>query len=468
MNGTETELALVAVGIDFYPKSTIPSLSCAANDAQAMYALLASRRLKTDAALLVNKQATVAKIREAVVSAARKVHKNGTLLLTFSGHGVPVNFAKAKRTDDRWEAAFLAHEFDGSFSGLPFGGDQEGLRGAFTLQDVKQWLNEAKVDPAQDQVGIKPSNIIVIMDSCGAGAAITHDATGGEGVRVDDRVAVARRFDPESRQRLMALGVDQADNVVLNSSRVDWPSGSCIFAVSAATGGGVAHEIPEIGHGVLSLFVLEWFSKVFLASPTRVTDIGRDLDDYINLQMSRLKEDGGREGIAIQQPDKAIQSRVTIDNTDSLVRSPVANSVLSIGRSMPVPKRTGDTSIFEENVSRIASAFTRKIVNVGDANSVVEIPRFFGTRALLQAAAARVAEQAGASRPVLYLGLGRFRRIIPLIGSLETAFESLPAQQVDVAAGSPVVADCQRSLIDNLIERLKESRACVIAPFRRK
>ena len=112
--------------------------------------------------------------------------------------------------------------------------------------------------------------------------------------------------------------------------------------------------------------------------------------------------------------------------------------------------------------------FKRHVDHPGDANSIVEIPRFFDTRALLQAAAARVAEMVGVNRPTLYLGLGRIRMIIPLIGSLEAAFESLPAQQVDVAAGSPVVAECLTGLLDNFVERLRTSRACVIAPFRRE
>lgn len=450
------DLALVAVGVDFYPQSTIPPLSCAANDAEATYALIASRRLKTQAALLVNEEATVDGIRNAVVSAARKIHENGTLLLTFSGHGVPIN------TGDQWEAAFLTHEFR-SFNDIFFGRTQDGLHGAFTLQDVKRWLNEA----GDERGSVKPTNIVVLMDSCGAGASIVHDATGN--ADVDGKTAVARRFESkEDVEFLEHVGAIHADQVSLDSSRVDWPNGSAVLAVSAATRGGAAYEIPDIGHGVLSLLVLEWFSKVFLAKPDGVTDLGRELLDYINQEIARLKSSAGPEGLDLQRPAKATQDDVAIDNTDCLVRSPVASSLLSIGRSMPVPKRTGDPAVFEENVSRIAQAFTRQIDNPGDANSVVEIPRFVGTRALLQTAAARVADQVGPNRPTLFLGLGRIRRIVPLIGSLEAAFESLPGQQANVAAGSPVVAECLPSLIDNYVERLKENHACVIAPFRRR
>ena len=228
-----------------------------------------SRRLKTDAALLVNEQATVDNIRKAVVSAARKVHENGTLLLAFSGHGVPIN-----TSSDHWEAAFLTYEFR-SFSEISPDPDKVSLQGAFTLQDVKRWLNKAEVvEGNKDQVGIKPPNIVVIMDSCGSGAG-THGGIGEDNVNIDGRRAVARQFDSaKDIDVLEQHGVTQAGNVELANSQSDWPPGSAVFAVSAATGGGVVHEIPQIGHGVLSMLVLEWFRKVFLAQPKGVADLG--------------------------------------------------------------------------------------------------------------------------------------------------------------------------------------------------
>ena len=430
-------------------------MSCAANDAEAVYALFNTRRTNSSSTLLVNKDATVEAIKSALVEAAGSLGESGTLLVTFSGHGAPLF------DGDRAQAAFFTTGFTG-YSEAEFGTVRDGV---FTLRDVKEWLNEAEV---------KPQNLILVMDSCGSGASITGAARKSS-ASLDGRKAVPRavrlraELDADGK-RLATFPVDLAPD------DVPWPTGSCVFALSAATAGGSAYEIPELGHGVLSLLVLEWLNQEFLANPDGSDDIGRDLFKYVSSQILRLSDGQDLIGPALQKPDRKSQSTVTVRHNGAIIRTPVAHNLLAIGRQMPVPRPYADDSApegreFLEQFQRNAESIARRVARpvsgeVGDTNFVVSIPRFYGTRSLLQRVATHLTQEADVNYPVLYLGLGRIRKILPLIGSLESAFDMMPGRQTNVAAGPPIVTAPNEALIDNFIDRLCAGRACVIAPFR--
>ncbi len=453
------DLSVVAVGIDSYPSaSEVTTLSCAANDAEAVHALFNSRRTNSSSVLLVNKDATVEAIKTAILNAAVGLSESGVLLVTFSGHGAPLSCG------ERAQAAFFTTEFTGynGYNESEFG---PGLDGVFTLRDVKDWLNEAR---------LTPHNLILVMDSCGSGASIAgagrNNSISLDGHRAIQRSVGLRNDNDENVQRLAEIPVDLAPDTA------PWPSGSCVVAMSAATAGGAAYEIPEVGHGVLSLLALEWFNLKFLSTPDGSEDVGRDLYEYVTSKISRLRDANGPMGQALQEPDRATHRTVAVQHNGWIVRAPVAHNLLAIGRGMPVPKPYGDDSTpegrgFLEQFERNAESIAGRVGGagsdkVGDTNFVVSVPRFYGTRALLQRVSTRLTQAAGVSHPVLYLGLGRIRKVLPLIGSLESAFDMLPGRQTNVAAGQPIIGTPSEALIDNFVERLSSNRACVIAPFR--
>ena len=464
-NQSDVDFALVSIGVDFYLQSNLPSLCCAVSDAENIYSLLASRRRKTHVALLTNAEATLDRIRQAVVNAARQVSEDGTLMLTFSGHGVPLQVGTA--TDD-WEAAFLTFEYQYS-QDSEFGS----RKGFFTLRHVKKWLNDAKLNPR---------NIVVILDACGAGTAITHSRSADRrNVRFDGRQAFARslgtqddalvnagkqtRVDPDPDGKLQSKVRADFDD---GASR--WPQRTSVVVLSAATGGGVAYEIPELGQGVLSCILCEWLSEHFLQTTRRETDVG-DLFPFVKDRIRRLATDK-EYGAFFQRPVQSVTDEVEISNAGSLGDCAVSSNLLTISRTMPVPQHVGEIDMLNVNVEAVLNTFDKfdavNVTSPGNANLLIETHRFGNTRPILCRVAARLAEKHAPKRPALYLGTGRIRRILSLFGSLEAAFETDSGRYTQTATAPAMVSRTSLELVNSFIDELRQRRAIVVAPFRRE
>ena len=215
---TGHDLAVIAIGVDSYPQAPeVTTLSCAANDAEAVYALFNTRRTNSSSALLINQDATVEAIRTAILKAASNLSTTGALLVTFSGHGAPLS------DGDRAQAAFFTTEFAG-YREAEFGQVQDAV---FTLRNVKNWLNDAK---------LSPQNLILVMDSCGSGASLAAPDRTKVDVCLDGNRAIQRSvglrgIDEQDIQRLTAMPVDLAPD------NVPWPTWLVCVCTFSSDGG---------------------------------------------------------------------------------------------------------------------------------------------------------------------------------------------------------------------------------------
>ncbi len=388
----ESALALVAVGVDFYPEAKVPSLSCAANDADSLYKLLTSRRRNTLSWLLVNEDVTPKSLQQTIVDAARRVPE-GTLLVTFSGHGCPSNRGGS------WEAAFLTSRAKAIDKIIADSSDAE-KQGAFTFHDVKRWLREA---------GCAPRNIVFLMDSCASGVSIRHDPSEdlNKGPTFEGQRAIARSLGHLHVETIKPQQV-QLDK---ETGGLTWPPGSNVFIMAATKDGGHAYELPTRGQGVFTLAVLEWLDHHFLAGPERTWELST-LRDYVAKRIAVLKHADGSPAGDLQSPDCQTHSTVQISNQDVLNRRGIAHNLFAFARAMPVPERPQDRGTFEPNKKLLADALGKQIGNddpPGDANIVVEFSRFSGTRALLKAVAEEAARRGDARRSLCFTwGSGAF------------------------------------------------------------
>jgi helicase len=79
------------VGINRYADPTVPDLTGAANDATALWALFSDSVEDLEAKLLLNEEATGARIREALDETLGAAGSNDTALFFFAGHGSPTH-----------------------------------------------------------------------------------------------------------------------------------------------------------------------------------------------------------------------------------------------------------------------------------------------------------------------------------------------------------------------------------------
>ncbi len=446
------KVAIVAVGIDSY--ANLPPLSCAVNDARAIFATWRSLRKDTATYLLANEEATTKNIRETLVAAAKEVGEDGTLIVTFSGHGVPV------KVEDIWEAGFLTCEAPTIDQLVASGADECGV---FTLQDVKRWLKAAKV--------ARLKNIVMILDSCGSGTSITRDPTIDDGATFEGWRALPRNLGVD-RDFVADELADENVEVTLGAelAGTNWPTGN-VLAISAAKAGSPAFEVPELGHGVLTWCFLEWLRCRFLINPQGTDGMERELMPYIQQNLKRLRHSADRElPQALQTPQSIKLGEIQIQNPSVNMHHPMVHNSLKLGLSMPVPQRTIPEDLFNANVDKIVDTVRWMITTahpaserLGNSNLMIKPTRFLSVRSTLRSAARKLSAN-HPDRLVLPLGAGRIRRILPLIGSMESVFDYTAAANCARRGGPPFLANAERRIVDSFVERLRQHGAILIIP----
>jgi uncharacterized caspase-like protein len=106
----------VCVGINHYHSlETVPSLSCAENDAKAIHDLLLRKGFdKEHCHLLLGAEATLEAIQDALTSVLlTKARKDDLVLFYFAGHGLPISVEDEDEDTKQQSEAFLTcYDFD--------------------------------------------------------------------------------------------------------------------------------------------------------------------------------------------------------------------------------------------------------------------------------------------------------------------------------------------------------------------
>jgi len=203
----------VIVGVSDYHDSRIPSLRYAATDAQSFYNWLASpdggRYPPSRIKLLVNEEATVSNMKEALFVWLKQALQEDMVVIFFAGHGSP-------DSPDSPENLFL----------LPYDAQYDNIAAtAFPMWDIETALERF----------IKAQKVVVIADACHAGGV-------GQAFDIARRANRGIKINPISSglQNLSILG----DGVAVISASDDRQ-----FSQEGEKWGG--------GHGVFTHFLLK-------------------------------------------------------------------------------------------------------------------------------------------------------------------------------------------------------------------
>ncbi len=485
MSGYE-QVAGVCIGIDHYPhadpKSQGPSLNCralsfAAADAECMYELWMSHRPNTDLELLVNADGTTKRVKKAILDAARKAdNSNGTLLITYSGHGIRVARGTKRRGGRTWryfEAFCLTHDVN-SYQSIA--NQDETQSGGFSVNMIRSWLRDAELSPPK---------IIILLDCCASGGAIpssTVEETGhlpkGKDLTSDSSSAVIPRFvevkggppePPTDHFEVFRIwgGID-----------ADWPIGSRVVVVSATTGAELAHEDPRLRHGIFTHLTLEWLETSFFARKGGSNDFGGSLKFHLDQGMRRLKRAGLVRNSRLQKADYSNTGAIALDEASDESRLPVAASRLShILAAPPVPDypnpRAQETiDIAAQNLTRIKRRLKPSHDEpISNTNLVVQAPMLsnpwswtaLATREAVAESFSHETSPSESPRPVIDLGVGYPRGVVPFLRAISTITNSHLAVHRN-STRVPLIQNSEDQLIDDFLEVMKSRRGIVISP----
>jgi uncharacterized caspase-like protein len=203
----------VVIGVGRYENPTIPKLQFASADAEALYqVLVTSAGFKKDNVLLLtdttSKKPTLREVKWALGTfLARSAKKDDLVLIFFAGHGAPEVDPRGVESDGL--AKYL----------VPSDADPNDLYSTGLPMDEFQTIFER----------IEAEQVVVFLDSCYSGAAggRTFSSTRTRNSRVDD----------------------------IFLERLTRSKGRAIITASRASE--VSIELPELGHGVFSFYLVQ-------------------------------------------------------------------------------------------------------------------------------------------------------------------------------------------------------------------
>jgi uncharacterized caspase-like protein len=203
----------VVIGVGSYENPTIPKLQFPSADAEALYqVLVTSAGFKKDNVLLLtdttSKKPTLREVKWALGTfLARSAKKDDLVLIFFAGHGAPEVDPRGVESDGL--AKYL----------VPSDADPNDLYSTGLPMDEFQTIFER----------IEAEQVVVFLDSCYSGAAggRTFSSTRTRNARVDD----------------------------IFLERLTRSKGRAIITASRASE--VSIELPELGHGVFSFYLVQ-------------------------------------------------------------------------------------------------------------------------------------------------------------------------------------------------------------------
>lgn len=238
----------VIVGVSEYGSKSVPALKYADRDAEAMAAFLQTPEGglfdKDHMRILINKDATLSNLREAMIDFLQQAIDKDLVLIYFAGHGAP----DPTRPQNLY---LLTHDTDPSRLGTT----------AFPMWDIQTVITRQ----------IQAKKVVVFSDACHSG-----------GISVD----VATR------------GLSVTENNPINSYLAELArakEGMVVFTASAA--GEVSQEFPELGHGVFTYYILEGVKGA--------ADSNNDLLVTVNELMGYVEEQVKRKTRGAQNPTRS-------------------------------------------------------------------------------------------------------------------------------------------------------------------
>ncbi|MEO1492820.1 MAG: caspase family protein [Pseudomonadota bacterium] len=142
----QAEIYGLIIGVDDY--AYVPSLAGAVNDARDISATLEERG--ADVTLLLDREATRARIMQEYETILGKVQSGDTIVITFAGHGIQMPEALAGDEPDGKDETFILHGFNVR---------GEGLGERIRDNDISEMLSRVPLDVA----------VLMVADSCHSG-----------------------------------------------------------------------------------------------------------------------------------------------------------------------------------------------------------------------------------------------------------------------------------------------------------
>jgi hypothetical protein len=251
----------VVIGISEYANKSIPALKFADQDAQAFAEFLQKPEgggYELDhMRILINKDATLANLKEVLIDFLSQAIDKDLVIIYFAGHGAPEPARPAN-------LYLLTYDSDPARLGTT-------AYPMWQIQDVLMRYISAK-------------KIVVFSDACHSG-----------GISAD----------------FAARGVNAPESNLINQYLTDLArtkDGIVIFTASAA--GEISQELPELGHGVFTYYLLEGMKGE--------ADFNNDYTVTINELMQYVEEQVKRKTRGAQNPTRS-QTNYDKDLTISLI-----------------------------------------------------------------------------------------------------------------------------------------------------
>lgn len=246
--GVEPQLWAVVVGVSEYANKAIPSLHFADRDAEAFAEFLQRPEgggIQPDHMhLLINKDATLANLKEALVEFLAQAIDKDLVIIFFAGHGAPDPARPAN-------LYLLTHDTDPSKLGTS----------AYPMWDMQTLLTRQ----------LTAKRIVVFSDACHSG-----------GISVD----------------FATRGVKTTESNLINQYLADLArtkEGIVMFTASAA--GEVSQEFPDLGHGVFTYYLLQGMKGE--------ADLNNDYTVTINELMQYVEDQVKRKTKGAQNPTRS-------------------------------------------------------------------------------------------------------------------------------------------------------------------
>ena len=246
--GVEPQLWAVVVGISEYENKAIPSLHFADADAGAFADFLRKPEgggFQPDhMRVLINKEATLANVKIAFVEFLSQAIDKDLVIIFFAGHGAPDPARPAN-------LFFLTHDTDPSRLGTT----------AYPMWDMRTLLERQ----------LSAKRIVVFSDACHSGGISSDFAT--RGVNTTESNSINQYLADLARTK----------------------EGIVMFTASAA--GEVSQELPDLGHGVFTYYLLEGMKGE--------ADLNNDYTVTINELMQYVEDQVKRKTKGAQNPTRS-------------------------------------------------------------------------------------------------------------------------------------------------------------------
>ena len=289
-----TKLHALFIGInDYYYSRIVPPLACAVNDAELGFSTLSLTRDDFNGILLVNGDANHESIRSKIFDMAQDMKEGDSFLLLFAGHGL-MGPSKDKTINIGW---CLTSEFDGVKDAEKFCPD-----------DIRSWLVEADIP--------RLKNIVVLLDTCFSGLAVNPQPHSTE--VADAQLFRGCRAIPRSSPAIKPE-LSGGETLPLGPPAAYWPAEN-VAILSAATGQGLAYEIPHTRRGIFSALVFEWWQKKIAElrsnSNAIIADLDREVRGHIDAVLHSERLEDGRPWSELQSPSSNTQGKVSFGRED--------------------------------------------------------------------------------------------------------------------------------------------------------